>query len=59
LVSKSGTSYISVSLAANYSFAAAYCAKKEMTLASLETEAELNLISSITKGKIQIRLYFQ
>jgi len=40
-----------VSLSANYSFAAAYCAKKEMTLVSLETEADFNLISNIAKGK--------
>jgi len=52
VVFKNGTSFISVSVAANYSFAAAYCAKKEMSLASLETEADLNLVSSITKGKI-------
>jgi len=56
LVAKNGTSYISVAVASNYSFAAAYCAKKEMTLASLETEAELNLISSVAKGKMQISL---
>jgi len=51
IVSKNGTSFISVSVASNYSFAAAYCAKKEMGFVALETEVELDLISSIVKGK--------
>jgi len=51
IVSKNGTTFISVSVASNYSFAAAYCAKKEMSFIALETEIELELISSIAKGK--------
>jgi len=40
-----------VPVPANYSFAVAYCAKKEMTLAPVETEAEFIQASSVAKGK--------
>jgi hypothetical protein len=48
---KNGTSYLLVSLSSNITLAAAYCIKKGMTLVTLETNSEFDIISAIAKGK--------
>jgi hypothetical protein len=44
-------SYLLVSLPSSITQAAAYCIKKEMTLANLETSSDFEIISAIAKGK--------
>ena len=43
-------SYLLVSLPSSITQAAAYCIKKEMTLANLETISDFDIISAIAKG---------
>jgi hypothetical protein len=48
---KNGMSYLLVSLPSSITQAAAYCIKKEMTLVTLETSSDLDIISAIAKGE--------